>query len=106
MLRDPELAQPFAEELIQRFDSQVRTLFDERDVDRGFYEIVNRSGRRETVPLPSLTVALVNHVTERAMHRIGLKLFKHLHKLDLDFHLSRRTGGMARDIERGTNGRF
>ena len=69
VLRDPELAQPFAEELIQRFDSQVRTLFDERDVDRGFYEIVNRSGRRETVPLPSLTVALVNHVTERAMHQ-------------------------------------
>jgi len=43
-------------------------------------------------------------VSERAMRRIGLKVFKHLHSLDLDFHLSRRTGGLSRDIERGTTG--
>ena len=42
-------------------------------------------------------------VTERAMRRIGLRVFKHLHSLDLDFHLNRRTGGLSRDIERGTN---
>ncbi len=47
---------------------------------------------------------LFGRVTERAMRRVGLKLFRHLHALDLDFHLSRRTGGLARDIERGTNG--
>lgn len=69
VLRDPESAQPFAEELIKRFDVEVRGFFEARDVERGFYEIVNRSGRRETVPLPSLTVALVNHVTERDMHQ-------------------------------------
>ena len=33
-----------------------------------------------------------------------LKVFRHLHALDLDFHLNRRTGGLSRDIERGTNG--
>ena len=38
------------------------------------------------------------------MRRIGLKVFQHLHSLDLDFHLNRRTGGLSRDIERGTNG--
>ncbi len=43
-------------------------------------------------------------VTERAMRRIGLQLFEHLHKLDLDFHLNRRTGGLSRDVERGTTG--
>ncbi len=43
-------------------------------------------------------------VTENAMRRIGLKVFKHMHSLDLDFHLNRRTGGLARDIERGTTG--
>jgi len=48
--------------------------------------------------------AIFGRVTERAMRRIGLKVFEHLHRLDLDFHLSRRTGGLARDIERGTQG--
>ena len=38
------------------------------------------------------------------MRRIGLEVFVHLHKLDLDFHLSRQTGGISRDIDRGTNG--
>lgn len=44
------------------------------------------------------------HVTERAMRKIGIKVFRHLHNLDLDFHLNRRTGGLSRDIERGTTG--
>lgn len=43
-------------------------------------------------------------VTERAMRRIGLKVFKHIHNLDINFHLNRRTGGLARDIERGITG--
>lgn len=47
---------------------------------------------------------LFGRVTERAMRRIGLKVFKHLHRLDLNFHLSRQTGGLSRDIERGTSG--
>jgi ATP-binding cassette subfamily B protein len=48
--------------------------------------------------------ALFGRVTERAMRRVGLRVFEHLHGLDLDFHLDRRTGGLARDIERGTSG--
>ena len=44
------------------------------------------------------------YVTERAMRKIGIKVFRHLHNLDLDFHLNRRTGGLSRDIERGTTG--
>ena len=43
-------------------------------------------------------------VTERTMHQIALSVFEHLHALDLDFHLSRRTGGLSRDIERGLGG--
>jgi len=43
-------------------------------------------------------------VTERAMRRIGLEVFRHLHSLDLEFHLNRRTGGLSRDIERGITG--
>jgi len=43
-------------------------------------------------------------VTERAMRFLGLSVFRHLHRLDLDYHLNRGTGGLARDIERGTTG--
>ena len=47
---------------------------------------------------------IFGYVTERAMRKIGIKVFRHLHNLDLDFHLNRRTGGLSRDIERGTTG--
>lgn len=47
---------------------------------------------------------LFGRVTERAIRRIGLKVFRHLHALDLDFHLNRQTGGLSRDIDRGTSG--
>lgn len=57
-----------------------------------------------TVFLGELRDAVFARVTERAMRRVGLKVFKHLHDLDLDFHLGRKTGGLSRDIERGTSG--
>jgi ATP-binding cassette subfamily B protein len=47
---------------------------------------------------------LFGRVTERSIRRISLNVFKHLHKLDLEYHLDRRTGGLARDIERGASG--
>jgi len=43
-------------------------------------------------------------VTQRAIRRIALTVFRHLHELSLRFHLERQTGGVSRDIERGTNG--
>jgi ATP-binding cassette subfamily B protein len=41
-------------------------------------------------------------VTQRAIRRVALGVFRHLHSLSLRFHLERQTGGMTRDIERGT----
>ena len=41
-------------------------------------------------------------VTQRAVRTIALQVFKHLHALSLRFHLERQTGGLTRDIERGT----
>jgi ATP-binding cassette subfamily B protein len=43
-------------------------------------------------------------VTQRAVRTVALKVFRHLHALSLRFHLNRQTGGMSRDIERGTRG--
>ena len=47
---------------------------------------------------------LFSRVTESAVRTVALQVFEHLHALSLRFHLSRQTGGMTRDIERGTRG--
>lgn len=60
--------------------------------------------RFSNVLFGELRDTVFGRVTERAMRKIGLKVFRHLHSLDLDFHLNRRTGGLSRDIERGTTG--
>jgi ATP-binding cassette, subfamily B, heavy metal transporter len=43
-------------------------------------------------------------VTQRTVRRVALETFEHLHRLSLRFHLTRQTGGLTRDIERGTRG--
>jgi ABC-type transport system involved in Fe-S cluster assembly fused permease/ATPase subunit len=43
-------------------------------------------------------------VAQSSMRRIALEVFHHLHALSLRFHLERQTGGLTRDIERGTRG--
>jgi len=60
--------------------------------------------RFTNVLLGELRDVVFGRVAERAMRRAALNVFRHLHALDLDFHLSRRTGGLSRDIERGTAG--
>ncbi|HBD39473.1 MAG TPA: metal ABC transporter permease, partial [Cupriavidus sp.] len=47
---------------------------------------------------------LFSKVTQSAVREIALQVFRHLHALSLRFHLDRQTGGMSRDIERGTRG--
>ncbi|WP_445679198.1 ABCB family ABC transporter ATP-binding protein/permease [Radicibacter daui] len=48
--------------------------------------------------------AVFAKVAQRAIRRVGLAVFAHLHRLSLRFHLDRRTGGLSRSIERGTRG--
>lgn len=60
--------------------------------------------RFSAVLFGELRDTVFGRVTERAMRRVGLQVFEHLHRLDLSFHLDRRTGGLSRDIERGTSG--
>ena len=45
---------------------------------------------------------LFARVTQQAVRNIALQVFRHLHALSLRFHLERQTGGLTRDIERGT----
>ena len=60
--------------------------------------------RFASVFLGEVRDAVFSRVTEHAMRDIGLKVFKHLHSLELAFHLDRQTGGISRDIERGISG--
>lgn len=48
--------------------------------------------------------AVFAKVTQRAIRRVALQVFEHLHSLSLRFHLDRQTGGVSRDIDRGTRG--
>jgi len=48
--------------------------------------------------------AVFAKVTQRAIRRVAIKVFSHLHALSLRFHLQRQTGGVSRDIERGSRG--
>ena len=48
--------------------------------------------------------AIFAKVTQRSIRRVALKIFRHLHSLSLRFHLDRQTGGVSRDIERGSRG--
>ena len=43
-------------------------------------------------------------VTQRAVRAVSLQVFEHLHALSLRFHLDRQTGGLTRDVERGSRG--
>ena len=60
--------------------------------------------RLSTTMFTELREFLFARVTQRAVRTIALKVFRHLHSLSLRFHLNRQTGGMTRDIERGTRG--
>jgi ATP-binding cassette, subfamily B, heavy metal transporter len=48
--------------------------------------------------------AVFAKVSQRAIRRLALRAFRHVHALSLRFHLDRRTGGLSRAIERGTAG--
>jgi len=48
--------------------------------------------------------AVFAKVMQRAIRRVAIQVFSHLHALSLRFHLQRQTGGVSRDIERGTRG--
>ena len=60
--------------------------------------------RLSTTLFTELRELVFAKATEGAARSISLEVFRHLHALSLRFHLERQTGGMTRDIERGTRG--
>jgi ATP-binding cassette subfamily B protein len=60
--------------------------------------------RLSTTMFTELREFLFAKVTQRAVRKIGLTVFRHLHALSMRFHLARQTGGLTRDVERGQRG--
>ncbi|MDQ8037214.1 MAG: ABC transporter ATP-binding protein/permease [Pedobacter sp.] len=60
--------------------------------------------RLATTALGELRDAVFAKVAQGAIRRVALETFNHLHKLGLRYHLNRQTGGVTRDISRGTRG--
>ncbi len=60
------------------------------------------SMRFSTSLFTELREILFARVTQRAVRQVSLEVFRHLHALSLRFHLERQTGGVSRDIERGS----
>lgn len=58
--------------------------------------------RFSTALFTELREILFARVTQRAVRQVSLEVFRHLHSLSLRFHLERQTGGVSRDIERGS----
>lgn len=60
--------------------------------------------RLASTGLTELRELIFARVTQGAVRDISRQVFEHLHRLSLRFHLERQTGGLTRDIERGTRG--
>src|SRR5438067_9515104 len=60
--------------------------------------------RLSTTAFTELREFLFAKVTQRAVRKIGLQVFRHLHALSMRFHPARQTGGLTRDVERGQRG--
>ncbi|MCB5409967.1 ABCB family ABC transporter ATP-binding protein/permease [Pseudogemmobacter faecipullorum] len=60
--------------------------------------------RLGSVAFQELRDAVFVRVAQRALRRLALETFSHIHRLSMRYHISRRTGGLSRIIERGVKG--
>ncbi len=66
--------------------------------------LVYCTARISTVLFAQLRDAVFSRVGQRALRRLAIRTFSHIHRLSLRFHLERKTGAMSRIIERGVKG--
>jgi ATP-binding cassette, subfamily B, heavy metal transporter len=87
----------------------LKQLVDALDVDNGSLALVMPVGLLLAYGAARVGMTLFTEVRQivfarvmaRVSRRVTLQVFRHLHALSLRFHLARRTGGVARDVERG-----
>src|SRR5690625_2666760 len=88
----------------------LKNIIDELSVERSLLVLPIAAlvgygfARLATSVFGELRDALFARVTQGSIRQIATRLFRHLFGLSLRFHLQRQTGGLSRDIERGTKG--
>jgi len=60
--------------------------------------------RLMTVGFQQLRDAIFAPVAQRALRRLALETFRHIHQMSMRYHITRKTGGLSRIIERGVKG--
>ncbi len=60
--------------------------------------------RLASVAFGELRDAVFVRVAQRALRKLALRTFRHMHALSMRYHITRRTGGLSRIIERGVKG--
>ena len=60
--------------------------------------------RAMNVGFQQLRDAVFTRVSQRALRMLALETFQHIHKLSMRYHITRKTGGLSRIIERGVKG--
>lgn len=63
---------------------------------------IDGAARIGSTVFQELRNAIFANVAQKAIRKLARNVFYHLHQLDLNFHLSRQTGGLSRAIDRGT----
>ena len=94
---DPSHEDAVCSTMIQNFDQSIADFYDQEDKARKYIHVENRSGAMERFPIMSITVAVVNNVTERAAssHEIAeraAELKKYLKRFQGSNYLSERRG--------------
>jgi diguanylate cyclase (GGDEF)-like protein len=64
----PDAAQPTAERIIERFDLEIRGLYDAPDLDRGFIQVEDRQGNPQDFPVVTISVGIATTGTRKFSH--------------------------------------
>lgn len=62
------------------------------------------TARIASIGFAQLRDAVFARVAQRALRKLALTTFRHVHALSLRYHITRKTGGLSRIIERGVKG--
>ena len=65
----PEKAEALAQAIVDRFDAERATLYDEEDADRGYIEVVNRRQEVQRFPLLSISIGVATTARRKFTHR-------------------------------------
>jgi len=98
--------------LTPQFFSQAVDVMAPTDADAGTFLALGAVGltvaygfaRLMTVGFQQLRDVIFTRVGQRALRELALETFSHIHRLSMRYHITRKTGGLSRIIERGVKG--